>query len=127
MGHEGCGAVKAAGLPQDAIANEPKALGNLLNNLKRGLDHDRLGNISDTRAYDREAVVTNAKAQLQELSRDAGVMKKIEGGELLVVGAFYEISSGIVDFFSELTPQQEPGGFARQASEGVRGTLPATK
>eukprot|EP00929_Paragymnodinium_shiwhaense_P086491 TRINITY_DN46_c2_g5_i1.p1 TRINITY_DN46_c2_g5~~TRINITY_DN46_c2_g5_i1.p1 ORF type:complete len:308 (+),score=88.25 TRINITY_DN46_c2_g5_i1:80-1003(+) len=122
MGHEGCGAVKAAGLPSEAIAGEPQALGNLLNNLKSGLNHDRLANIHDTRAYDREAVVTNVKTQLEKLSQDEGIMNRIDEGELLVVGSFYEISSGIVDFFSELTSGTS---FARQASGGVKGVLPA--
>eukprot|EP00929_Paragymnodinium_shiwhaense_P087815 TRINITY_DN4795_c0_g1_i4.p1 TRINITY_DN4795_c0_g1~~TRINITY_DN4795_c0_g1_i4.p1 ORF type:complete len:328 (+),score=47.79 TRINITY_DN4795_c0_g1_i4:83-985(+) len=54
MGHEGCGAVKAAGLPQSDICKEPQALGRLLNNLKGGLDHKRLEHIHDARAYDRE-------------------------------------------------------------------------
>eukprot|EP00929_Paragymnodinium_shiwhaense_P005649 TRINITY_DN1078_c0_g1_i1.p1 TRINITY_DN1078_c0_g1~~TRINITY_DN1078_c0_g1_i1.p1 ORF type:complete len:272 (+),score=73.60 TRINITY_DN1078_c0_g1_i1:73-888(+) len=103
MGHEGCGAVKAAGLPAEAISNEPEALGNLLSNLKSGLDHKRLANIQDTRAYDREAVVTNVKKQLEGLSADAGVMTRIDDGELLCIGAFYEISSGIVDFFSQVS------------------------
>eukprot|EP00929_Paragymnodinium_shiwhaense_P094457 TRINITY_DN5502_c1_g1_i1.p1 TRINITY_DN5502_c1_g1~~TRINITY_DN5502_c1_g1_i1.p1 ORF type:complete len:295 (-),score=75.01 TRINITY_DN5502_c1_g1_i1:392-1276(-) len=122
MGHEGCGAVKAAGLPPAAINGEPMALGNLLNNLKSGIDHNRLANIHDTRSYDREAVITNVKAQLENLARDEGVMGRIEAGELLCVGAFYEISSGIVDFFGELTPGTS---FARQASEGVKGVIPA--
>eukprot|EP00929_Paragymnodinium_shiwhaense_P089394 TRINITY_DN4954_c0_g1_i1.p1 TRINITY_DN4954_c0_g1~~TRINITY_DN4954_c0_g1_i1.p1 ORF type:complete len:292 (+),score=58.08 TRINITY_DN4954_c0_g1_i1:83-958(+) len=120
MGHEGCGAVKAAGLPSAQINEEPKALGNLLHHLKEGLDHDRLSNIRDTRAYDREAVITNVRKQLELLSQDEGIMKRIEGGELLVVGAFYEISSGIVDFFSEVS-----ASWTRQASEGVKGVLPA--
>eukprot|EP00929_Paragymnodinium_shiwhaense_P086369 TRINITY_DN468_c0_g1_i1.p1 TRINITY_DN468_c0_g1~~TRINITY_DN468_c0_g1_i1.p1 ORF type:complete len:140 (-),score=48.41 TRINITY_DN468_c0_g1_i1:831-1217(-) len=98
------------------------ALGSLLNNLKGGLDHDRLANISDTRAYDREAVTTNVRTQLEALSEDDGVMKRIEEGELLVVGGFYEISSGIVDFFGELQP---PTTWGRQASEGVKGVIPA--
>jgi hypothetical protein len=30
-------------------------------------------------------------------------MDKVHAGELMVVGAFYEISSGIVDFFHEVS------------------------
>ena len=30
-------------------------------------------------------------------------MKKVQNEELIVVGCFYEISSGIVDFFMEVT------------------------
>eukprot|EP00450_Noctiluca_scintillans_P014417 CAMPEP_0194489564 /NCGR_PEP_ID=MMETSP0253-20130528/9062_1 /TAXON_ID=2966 /ORGANISM="Noctiluca scintillans" /LENGTH=59 /DNA_ID=CAMNT_0039330053 /DNA_START=82 /DNA_END=261 /DNA_ORIENTATION=- len=31
-------------------------------------------------------------------------MSSVAAGELIVVGAFYEISSGIVDFFDEVAP-----------------------
>merc|ERR1712127_301907 len=36
MGHEGCGAVKAAQLPLPAIEKEPEELGNLLKGMRRG-------------------------------------------------------------------------------------------
>eukprot|EP00929_Paragymnodinium_shiwhaense_P030010 TRINITY_DN1707_c1_g4_i2.p1 TRINITY_DN1707_c1_g4~~TRINITY_DN1707_c1_g4_i2.p1 ORF type:complete len:311 (-),score=75.34 TRINITY_DN1707_c1_g4_i2:637-1452(-) len=122
MGHEGCGAVKAAGLSSEQIEQQPEALGNLLHQLKGGLDHKRLSHIHDSRAYDREAVVTNVNQQLEKLSHDDDIMEKIETGELLVVGSFYEISSGIVDFFSEVAPDS---AMARQPSQGVRGLLSA--
>merc|ERR1712226_1732694 len=38
MGHEGCGAVKAAQLPIDAIDKEPETLGKLLKGMRQGLD-----------------------------------------------------------------------------------------
>jgi carbonic anhydrase len=103
MGHEGCGAVKAAGLPEDALRGEPKELCNCLMSLKDGLDFRRLKNIEDTRAHDREAVISNVKQQVMALTRDPSIMKKVADKELLIVGGFYEISSGIVDFFSEVS------------------------
>ena len=56
----------------------------------------------DTRAHDREAVISNVKQQVIALTRDASIMKKVNAKELLIVGGFYEISSGIVDFFFEV-------------------------
>merc|ERR1712146_178667 len=88
LGHEGCGAVKAAGLPAAQIKEEPEALGSLLKNLKAGLDHDRFSNIQDSRAYDREAVVTNVLKQIETLSEDEGIMKKVRDSELMCVGGF---------------------------------------
>eukprot|EP00929_Paragymnodinium_shiwhaense_P073604 TRINITY_DN3757_c1_g1_i1.p1 TRINITY_DN3757_c1_g1~~TRINITY_DN3757_c1_g1_i1.p1 ORF type:complete len:314 (+),score=41.16 TRINITY_DN3757_c1_g1_i1:61-1002(+) len=102
LGHEACGAVKAAGLPSSAISKEPRALSTLLTSLKGGLEHARLQDIQDQRAYDREAVVTNIKRQIEHLSADENIMGKISSGDLIVVGGFYEMSSGIVDFFSEI-------------------------
>jgi len=113
MGHEGCGAVKAAGLPESALRGEPSELCNCLMALKGGLDFNRLKNIEDTRAHDREAVISNVKHQVVALTRDEGIMKKVNAKELLIVGAFYEISSGIVDFFFEVS------GSADLPSKGV--------
>jgi carbonic anhydrase len=103
MGHEFCGAVKAAQLPIEQISKEPEALSNALKMLKAGLEQSRLENIHDSRAYDREAVITNIRRQVEGLCQDPAVMKKVADKELLIVGCFYEISSGIADFFMEIT------------------------
>jgi len=101
MGHEGCGAVKAAGLPIDQIDKESDALSKALKNIKSGLDEQRLMHVRDARAYDREAVVTNVKRQVLELTKDQAFAAKIRSQEIILIGAFYEISSGIVDFFCD--------------------------
>jgi len=99
LGHEGCGAVKAAGLPIDQINKESPALSEALKRIKSGLDEDRLAHVRDAKAHDREAVATNVRRQVEQLLRNEALSKKIRERELIVVGAFYEISSGIVDFF----------------------------
>lgn len=103
MGHEGCGAVKAAGQTVEAIDKEPEPLSTLLKGLKSNLDLGRLNDVHDSRAHDREAVVTNVRSQMEKLMEDKGIMKKVKNGELIIVGAFYEISSGIVDFPFEIS------------------------
>merc|ERR1719443_479538 len=103
MGHEGCGAVKAAQLPNEKINAEPSQLAAALGKLKEGLDENRLRNVHDPKAHDREAVVTNVQRQVEGLTKDKCIMDKVAAKELIVIGAFYEISSGIVDFFLELT------------------------
>eukprot|EP00929_Paragymnodinium_shiwhaense_P110707 TRINITY_DN778_c0_g5_i1.p1 TRINITY_DN778_c0_g5~~TRINITY_DN778_c0_g5_i1.p1 ORF type:complete len:224 (-),score=50.61 TRINITY_DN778_c0_g5_i1:397-1068(-) len=108
LGHEFCGAVKASGLPSADINKEPKALGRLLNGLKGGVEHRRLQSIQDPRAYDREAVATNVRRQVELLAGDEDIMSKVASGDLIVTGAFYQISSGIVDFFSELDSSSTP-------------------
>jgi len=120
MGHEGCGAVKAAQLPLDAIEKEPEPLGKLLKGMRKGLDEADLASIQDSKAADREAVTTNVKAQVETLARDEGIMMKIRSGDLMMCGAMYEISSGIVDFFHEVSGV-EPGVSAvcRASSRGV--------
>merc|ERR1712232_774868 len=75
--------------------------------LKEGLDEQRLSQVRDSRAHDREAVVTNVLRQVEGLTDDAHIMNQVRLGELIVIGAFYEISSGIVDFFFEVTDTPE--------------------
>jgi len=121
MGHEACGAVKAAGLPTAKIEQEPAALSAALKGLKRGLDDRRLEQIGDSRSRDREAVVTNVRAQIQGLAENRAIMAAVRRKELIVVGAFYEISSGIVDFFLEITEvAEETGGVAAPEPEPVK-------
>jgi len=100
MGHEGCGAVKAA---QGALESHPPELKKLLGGMKACLDEDRLKWAQDMRAHDREAVVTNVKQQVTSLTKDPNVMGAVDREELVIVGGFYEISSGIVDFFHEVS------------------------
>jgi len=103
MGHEGCGAVKAACAPLAALDEHPTELSRLLKMVREGLDPDRVALVRDDRARDREAVVANVHHQIARLAQDKGIIEKVRKQELLVTGAFYEISSGIVDFFGELT------------------------
>eukprot|EP00928_Gymnodinium_smaydae_P029414 TRINITY_DN22162_c0_g1_i2.p1 TRINITY_DN22162_c0_g1~~TRINITY_DN22162_c0_g1_i2.p1 ORF type:complete len:357 (-),score=64.81 TRINITY_DN22162_c0_g1_i2:111-1181(-) len=127
MGHEGCGAIKAARQPAEAFSSEPKAVQTLLSTLKGSLDDSRLQAITDSRARDREAVVTNVRQQLAILSRDEGIMEKIQKKDLVVVGAFYELCSGVVDFFFQLTEpikaKDEELLMQRTASRGVKSYL----
>jgi len=104
MGHEGCGAVKAAMLPVYAIEQEPPELSSVLKSLKKGLSGCG-AHIQDARAADREAVVMNVRRQVKELCKDVCIRGRVVAGDLLVVGAFYEISSGIVDFFIEVNKE----------------------
>ena len=109
LGHEGCGAIKAAGLPTEQIDQEPEALASVLKGLKAGLDDCKhINNILDARARDREAVATNVKNQVIKLTEDPKILAKINEGKMKIVGGFYEISSGIVDFFM-LVAQEQPG------------------
>lgn len=131
MGHEGCGAVKAAGLPLSKIEQEPAELAAALKGMKEGLNEARLKNIHDARAYDREAVVTNVRRQVERLCDDPAIMAKIEAKELIVCGSFYEISSGIVDFFMEVAEIHDhvtsPRVVMRGVSLGVQSRLEYSK
>ena len=60
----------------------------------------RIMQIRDKRARDREAVITNVAAQMRNLlQKSPHIQERVEAGTLLVVGAFYEITSGMVRTF----------------------------
>ena len=99
MGHEGCGAVKASRLPVETIDRESASLSRLLKGIKAGLNEDRLRQVMDQRACDREAVVSNVKVQVKTLCDNEVVRNAMQKKTILVKGAFYDMSSGIVDFF----------------------------
>jgi len=101
LGHELCGAIKAAQLPDETLEEMPTQLGQALKGLKAGLDLEGLKKLKDPRALDREAVTCNVKRQVETLCRDKSIIGKVRNEELIVVGGFYELSSGIVDFFSQ--------------------------
>lgn len=103
LGHEGCGAIKAAQKSMQDIQKEPTALAGLLGKLHGGLNKSRLDQVYDARAQDREAVVTNVKRQVADLTKDDTIMSRVKSKDLIIVGGMYEISSGIVDFVEEVS------------------------
>ena len=96
IGHQCCGAIKAAQLPADAIAGETPALAMLLTSIKKGLGP--LPKFDDAAKHDRNAVCTNVLAQIKEMEANPVYSAKTKSGELKIVGAFYEIDSGKVEF-----------------------------
>lgn len=96
MGHEGCGAVKAALLPEADRARETPAIQALLNQIAPSIAN--LPQIRDEKAKMREAVVANVRQQVAELSREPAISRAIAAKRIALVGAYYEITSGAVDF-----------------------------
>ncbi|HXG88030.1 MAG TPA: carbonic anhydrase [Vicinamibacterales bacterium] len=96
MGHEGCGAVKAALLPPEERARETENIQFLLNQIVPSLQ--KLPAIRDEKAKMREAVIANVRVQVQNLKKGKFVQDAIRSKKIAVIGAFYEITSGAVDF-----------------------------
>jgi len=97
LGHEGCGAVKAALLPPEERARETENIQALLNSIVPAVS--KIPKIRDEKAKLREAVVANVRQQVQNLKKIKFVQDAIASGKIAVIGAFYEITSGAVDFF----------------------------
>ncbi len=97
MGHEGCGAIKAALLPAEERAKESPSIQALLNSIVPSVS--KISKIRDEKAKLREAVVANVRQQVANIKKEPAIQKAIASNKINVVGAFYEITSGAVDFF----------------------------
>jgi len=99
MGHEGCGAVTAAMLPQSERRALPAHLRGLLDQIAPVVaDVPRL---SDQKARERVAVIENIRAQMRALRGNPVLRDAIARGELEVIGAYYELRSGAVEFLDD--------------------------
>lgn len=96
MGHEGCGAVKAALLPPEARARETENIQFLLDQIVPSVE--KLPKIRDQKARMREAVIANVRQQVHELRAVPFIQAAVKAKKIAVIGAFYEITSGAVDF-----------------------------
>ncbi len=97
LGHEGCGAVKAALLSPEQRARETESIQLLLNSIVPAIS--KLPKIRDEKAKLREAVISNVRLQVQNLKKAKLIQEAIAKNKIAVIGAFYEITSGAVDFF----------------------------
>jgi len=96
MGHEGCGAVKAAMLPAADVKGEPENVRYLVGKIAPSVAN--LPEIRDPKAKMREAVLANVRNQVALAKENPVIKEAVAKNQLAVVGAFYEISSGQVDF-----------------------------
>ncbi|MEF2276883.1 carbonic anhydrase [Deinococcus sp. YIM 134068] len=96
MGHEGCGAVAAAMLSDERIAQEPENLRKLIARIQPCVRD--LPPIRDKKARMREAVLNNVRCQVAALREQPVIQAAEARGQIRVIGAYYEIGSGAVDF-----------------------------
>ncbi|MDV6375881.1 carbonic anhydrase [Deinococcus arenicola] len=105
MGHESCGAVAAALLSPEQIAQEPENLQSIINRITPSLVG--MPRIRDKKARMREAVLNNVRHQVQNLRQQTVIQAAEAEGQIQVIGGYYEIGSGAVDFLvdeADLTP-----------------------
>lgn len=96
LGHEGCGAVAAAMLPEEKIAQEPENLQGLIRLIQPSVAG--LPVIRDKKARMREAVLNNIRYQVHVLRQQPLIRDAEAEGRIRIIGGFYEIGSGAVDF-----------------------------
>ncbi len=96
MGHEGCGAVHAALSPPADRQKHPENVRGLLDAIAPAVA--QMPQMVDEKARMREAVIRNVRLQVQELKKNPVIAAAVARKEIAVIGAFYEISSGAVEF-----------------------------
>jgi len=97
MGHEGCGAVQAAMQDEAERSFESQYIQFLIDRIVPSVS--KLPRIRDSKARMREAVIANVRMQVHQLKQNQVVLEAMQKKEIAVIGAYYEISSGAVDFF----------------------------
>lgn len=97
MGHEGCGAVHAAmTLSAEQLGAESANIQLLIERI--GPSVRSIPALRDKKARMREAVNANVRQQVQHAKENPVVAAAVKRKQIAVIGAYYEISSGAVDF-----------------------------
>lgn len=96
MGHECCGVVQAAMMDEAARSLEARHIQFLLNRILPAVSN--LPKIRNLKARMREAVIANIRLQVHQLNQNPVLLEAVQSNRIAVIGAYYEISSGAVDF-----------------------------
>ena len=110
MGHTGCGAVTATVRAlQTGAGPESKNIRDITDRIAPHVES--LVRLGDSNV--RDAVRANVKASASHLRHGSRILEELVGaGQLMVVGAEYDLESGVVDFFdgvpAGLTPPSPP-------------------
>jgi carbonic anhydrase len=99
MGHEACGAVKAAMSVVESNARFPGAIGTMLEPIIPAVLEARDSNGDPT----AEAVKSNVRRVVRGLREASApiLLSPLAEGKLKIVGAYYSLSTGEVEFFAD--------------------------
>ena len=102
LGHTECGAIKSAkqGVADGHITDMLKRIHPSIS--KAMLKEDKYHKFDDNVAY------ANVENSLEEILTRSGIVKEMfERGEIGIVGGVYNVETGVVDFFKNLTKQKK--------------------
>lgn len=97
MGHEACGAVKAAISVVESNARYPGSIGKMIEPIVPAVLEAR-GQAGDAA---ENAIRQNVRRTVRSLREDANplILDPLRAGKLRIVGAYYHFDTGVVDFF----------------------------
>lgn len=109
LGHSNCGAVAAAIKTIKKQVSLDGKLPNLVANIKPAIKDNLLQQLSDSDLDGKlrenapslldNAIYDNVLANVDKLKCSDVIGKRVQAGEVLVVGAVYDLATGVVDFF----------------------------
>lgn len=95
VGHEKCGGINAAISHHNEEENQPKEISNLINTLKKGVE-PFVGKVDKL----DDAIHYNIEQQIHKLLQNDEIKNLIDNGRLKVVGGYYHLNNGKVDFIN---------------------------
>lgn len=104
LGHQHCGAVKAALSSREARLREPACIVSLLDQIVPAVQNVAAVPGDEPGAHVGRAVVENVRWQVGLLRRDPVIAEAEVHGRLRVVGAYYDMDSGAVEFLDGAAP-----------------------
>ena len=102
MGHEGCGAIKAAVAAKFHDARHPERIALLLDNILPALEH--IDSTLPPESYMLAAVEANVRHTVQVLRNSPEGKNLFAGGLIRLVGAVYSLHTGQVRFLEDERP-----------------------
>lgn len=115
MGHESCGAVKAAMDAKPGAASMGPNLDALVSAIKPAFQ--RMSTPADAE-HVRDAVLANVEEGINQILAGSAILKRlVQAGKLQVIGAYYEFESGRVRFSEQVKVSPDP---APQTADGHR-------
>ncbi len=100
LGHENCGAIKGA-----IQGVELGLLTGLLDKIKPAIcncEGDGTEHLPENYDYTHNVAVWNIRHSLQQIRRASPTLRQLEAdGQLMIRGAFYAVSTGVIEFFDQ--------------------------
>lgn len=98
VGHESCGAIKSA-IDDVKMGNITAMLSNIKPAIKRSQDFDG-DKISKNSKFVEYVAKNNVLETVRKIRSGSQILREMEAsGKIKIVGAYYHLSSGVVDFF----------------------------
>ena len=94
VGHEKCGGITAA-ISQHSEGKEPKEISNLIETLRKGVEPF----VGKSEKLD-DAIHYNVDQQIHKILQNQELKDLIDKGELKVIGGYYHLNDGKVDFLN---------------------------